>query len=173
MIKVYVANLEAFNDGKLIGEWIDLPCDNLEERVNKILSSEGYDSEEYEVQDYETELHIKIGQYENVYKINDLAERIEALDKYDLEKLEAILEYEYANTDNLGNFIDSMDNYNLYGDIHNEYDLGYYYIRESGCYDLSELGTLVNYFDYESFGRDLKIESNGTFTKHGWLEYNG
>lgn len=40
----------------------------------------------------------------------------------------------------------------------NEYDLGYYLIEESGCYNLKELGNLTNYFNYEKYGHNIKLE---------------
>ena len=61
----------------------------------------------------------------------------------------------------------------MYGDIHTDYDLGCYYVNETGIYDLDKMGTLANYIDYESFGRDIRFESNGGHTSNGWIEYNG
>ena len=39
-----------------------------------------------------------------------------------------------------------------------------------GCYDLSNAGFLINYIDYERFGRDIHLESNGNFTSYGYVE---
>ena len=55
-------------------------------------------------------------------------------------------------------------------DFETDYDLGYYWAVESGCYDLSNMGHLANYFDYESFGRDIRFETDGGFTSYGWIE---
>ena len=54
--------------------------------------------------------------------------------------------------------------------LYTDYDFGYYIIEESGCYDTSELGNLSNYIDYEAFGRDVRLETEGGFTSLGWLE---
>ena len=66
--------------------------------------------------------------------------------------------------------IDDLEEYNLYVDITNDYDLGYYWAEESGCYDLSKMGHLSNYFDYERFGRDIALEADGGFTSYGFIE---
>ena len=67
--------------------------------------------------------------------------------------------------------IDSdSDDYILYTNITTDYDLGYYWVNDSGCYDLKSMGSLANYIDYESFGRDIRLESNGYFSEYGWIE---
>ena len=48
--------------------------------------------------------------------------------------------------------------------------MGYYWAVESGCYDLEKMGHLSNYFDYERFGRDIAMETDGGFTTHGFIE---
>lgn len=50
----------------------------------------------------------------------------------------------------------------MYG-LKDEYDLGYYWIVESGCYNLELLGKLAIYFDYEAFGYDITLEQGGIF----------
>ena len=37
--------------------------------------------------------------------------------------------------------------------------------------EIKNLGkNLKNYIDYEGFGRDVRLESDGTFTDYGWIE---
>lgn len=36
MLKIYVTNLSKYNEGVLVGEWVSLPCEGLEEVLNKI-----------------------------------------------------------------------------------------------------------------------------------------
>ena len=66
-----------------------------------------------------------------------------------------------------------LDNYCLLENVNNDYDLGHYWIEESGCYDLNTIGNLKYYIDYEAFGRDVRLESNGEFSSLGWIEYCG
>lgn len=59
-----------------------------------------------------------------------------------------------------------------YPHILNDYDLGEYNIDEFYSHRLdNEL--LGRYFDYEAFGRDIRLESNGDYTSGGWIEYIG
>lgn len=55
----------------------------------------------------------------------------------------------------------------------NDYDFGYFWIEESGCYDTDKLGALANYIDYEGFGRDVRLEEGGVFGDNGYVRSNG
>ena len=66
-----------------------------------------------------------------------------------------------------------MDCFDYLPGVRNDYDLGYYWIEESGCYDTSSLGALANYIDYESFGRDIRYEEGGVFGDNGYVRSNG
>ena len=99
----------------------------------------------------------------NISDLNDLAERLEALDKYDLEKLEAILE---ADGGSLENALDNMDDYTYYANMSLE-DVAYEIVDE--CYDLPEIAQ--RYFDYAAFARDLGFDGY-TETENGVI-YRG
>ena len=47
------------------------------------------------------------------------------------------------------NLTENLDCYEIYPDITDEYDLGYYLINELGCYDMNTLKALENYIDYK------------------------
>lgn len=177
-LKGFITNLGKYNEGALIGEWITFPIE--EDELNEVFKNIGmnyYDEddelinvgyEEYFFTDWDCDLDIDLGEYENIDKLNELAENINNWnDDEDLLKSAC----EIWNIEEVLNN-DPYD-YNLYSDVNDDYDLGYYWINESGCYDLRDMGNLANYFDYEAFGRDIRFESNGGFTKLGWIEYIG
>ena len=178
-IKGFITNLGKYNEGELIGKWIEFPMD--EDELNEVLQeigckyydyendqyiNEGY--EEYFFTDWDVEFDCNFGEYESIDNINQIAESLEAWE-YDEDKLKSACEI--WNFDEVIN--NDPDDYNLYYDINNDYDLGYYWIEESGCYDLRNMGNLSNYIDYERFGRDVRFESNGGFSILGWIEYTG
>lgn len=68
-------------------------------------------------------------------------------------------------------YIENIDDYSLRTDINSDYDLGYEYIAGGGIIDTPDY--LVNYIDYEAFGRDLRIDLYGAFTDRGWVEKVG
>ena len=71
------------------------------------------------------------------------------------------------------NLTENLDCFDYLPGVRNDYDLGYYWIEESGCYDTSNLGALANYIDYEGFGRDIRYEEGGVFGDNGYVRSNG
>ena len=71
------------------------------------------------------------------------------------------------------NLTENMDCFDYLSGVESDYDLGYYWIEQSGCYDTSRLGVLSNYIDYESFGRDIRFDESGVFADHGYVRSNG
>lgn len=180
MIKIYVADLAAYNAGFLVGEWINLPCDNLEERISAILR-EGEkieiehgvfcgEHEEFAIHDYESDIEgIEIGEYDDPEELNELAERLESLDKWDREKLEALLEYDPYYFRDLEDALDKLDDVILYPDINDERELGEYVVDE-GLFGIEIPDALVCYIDYEAIGRDWNLSTSGGFTSKGFVE---
>ena len=39
MLKIFISNLKEYNNGKIIGEWVSLPCEDIEEVLEKISNS--------------------------------------------------------------------------------------------------------------------------------------
>lgn len=155
MLKIYVTNLKEYNNGKIAGEWVSLPCEGLEEIFNKI-SNNGKD--ELFISDYETDIsNLKIGEYEDILQLNEIAEEIEEMREDELIALQAYLE-EY----NMEQALDEVrqGNYRIYYNCDDMSDVAYEAVNDCGLLDgVSE--TLKGYFDYEAYGRDMDIE--GTF----------
>lgn len=175
-IKGFITNLGKYNEGELIGEWITFPID--EDELNNVFKRIGlshYDEEmeyidtgyeEYFFTDWETFFVNDFEEFEDIDKMNELAENVQYWDEDTYSAACEIWDKKDIN-------IDEPDNYILYPNIENEEDLGYYWIEESGCYDLRDLGILGNYIDYEKFGRDIALETDGGFTRYGFIEYIG
>lgn len=169
--RIFITNLGKYNEGELIGKWLDLPVteDELTGTLEEIGINEEY--EEFFITDKESNYSAitdTIDEYSNIEELSELIETIENLDEHDSEKLCAILEY--FGDSSIDDYISSLDDYNLMSDVHSDYDLGYYYIEESGCYNLESMGNLARYFDYEAFGRDIELEADGGFTSYGFIE---
>jgi antirestriction protein len=80
----------------------------------------------------------------------------------------------YVSTiDDLINLTDNLDCFQQFIDVNDEYDLGYYWIEESGCYDLEQLGHLSRYFDYERYGHDIFLEQGSAFCCGGYVYPTG
>ena len=175
MLDIFLTNLGKYNEGELCGLWVKLPAtDEQLKEAFKQAQIDGVRYEEYFITDYECEidgLTEYLGEYENIRELNFLAERLEDLKEYELEIYESALALQYPNdTKYLINLTYNLDKYYLITEVYNHEDLGSHYADE----ELIEIpDNLKNYFDYESYGRDIAIDSNGCFTDNGYIEDTG
>jgi len=58
----------------------------------------------------------------------------------------------------------------LYYNARTEKELGYYFIEELSSIQIPD--NIRPYFDFEMYGRDLRIELGGTFTTYGYIVEN-
>ena len=172
MLNIFVNTWGNYNvNGCDGGEWLTLPmdADELEAALEKIADNMGDFDPEWAIHDYEWVCDwegFEISEYDNIEEINEYCQQLAELSEYEGKVFAAAVEYfgrDYVE-------IDEIDNFNLYEDITDNYDLGYYWAVDSGCYDTDNLGTLGRYIDYEAFGRDIALEADGGFTTYGFIE---
>ena len=154
-ISIYLASLARFNSSDDNGRWIELPALDLEEQVREILD---YD-EEYIILDAECDF-LAIDEYEDVFKLNQLALAISNLRSYERRVLRSILFVEsdvYSALDILKN-----GRYVLYDDVGDDCDLGEY-LLDSEYYTIPD--DIRAYIDTEALGRDFAMNHNIIYTK--------
>lgn len=84
-MKIYVADLKAYNNGELKGDWFDLPADmdeireTLFEKVDPNVDLKPI--QHYAIHDYE--LPFEIEQYDNINVLNEMAEIIQNTNGYE------------------------------------------------------------------------------------------
>jgi antirestriction protein len=163
MIKIYVANLGKYNEGELVGEWLQLPVE--QEELESFLTEKvgiNKEYEEYAIHDYECDLDIAISEYESINNLNEIASNLNDLEEHEVEQIKALLEGGHINQDDLLNdSINSiLDNYTftyVEPDAYsNDTNVGYAVIEQLGIESLSK-EQLMQYFDYEAFGRDILL----------------
>ena len=163
--KIYVADLKAYNEGRLIGEFIDLSeYDSGEEVMEKITElmeeySDKYhngEETEYAIHDYENFSSSLYSESMGEEDFDIIIDTYKMSDEYDIpaEVLQDVMNDFNSANENLSDFI--SDRY--YGRFDNDSDLAYDYVEQMG--GISELGdnTIETYFDYDSFGRDLAMD---------------
>lgn len=164
---VYIANLRKYNEGYLVGGWLPLPTteDELQEFLEDVVQIDD-EHEEYAIHDYETDLDIKIGQYDDIMELSDQIGIIERFVTYEYEALQAYIE---AESHDLDDAIDCIQRgyYVFYPDIHDYGDLGERFFYEFR-YDSKVPKHMHNYIDFESFGKDCG--EHGTITSYGYFE---
>ena len=163
MMRIYLTNLGKYNEGYLIGEWVDLPISN--EELQKVLDRIGINEEyeEYFITDSETDLDgIEIGEYSNLDDLNEMAETLESLDDDEKEVVDAIMSEGYS----LEEALEKKDDCMVYCDCSDMEDVAREYAEQTGLLD-SIPENLQSYFDFESYGRDMSYEGHFVFTNNG------
>jgi antirestriction protein len=172
MLNIYLTNLGKYNEGELIGEWVELPA--TEEELNAALERIGIGSldefgqpyEEYFITDYETDVPgVEIGEYDSLDTVNELAETLDGLDEAELEIMGALLNEGYS----LEEALDHLEDCTVWYDCTDMTDVAEQYCEETGILDqIPE--SLRSYFDFEAFGRDLGFSGQFVFTDHNCVE---
>lgn len=179
----FITNLGKYNEGELVGEWVHFPTtaeemQNVFKRIGIGTKDDfGQLYEEWFITDYDCyvpALYDVLGEYASLDELNYLANRIEELSESEWETFHAAVEMgEYTGSvKDLSNLTENLDCYSIYSNIHSDSDLGYYWAEESRTYDTKAMGSLSNYIDYESFGRDIRFEEGGIFTDNGYIVNN-
>ena len=98
----------------------------------------------------------------NLDLANYLAENLEDVDE---DIVLSFIETESSDPSYLASI--NFDDCSLYPDVATDRDLGEYIVDEIG-FELSR-ETLENYFDYEKFGRDVRLSEGGSFVDKGYF----
>lgn len=170
-MEIFIQNLAYYNEGKIVGDWFSLNS-SIEDLQQFLKSKVKVDDlhEEYFIATYNLDtLHYIPSEYEDISLLMKAVKMFNNLCVYDQEKVNAVLEFEPIHLcSELIELIQTLDNYDLYHNVHNDYDLGYYWLNESGCFEIPEF--LETYLDYNCVGRNYYLESNGCYTSYGYVE---
>ena len=172
-----MTNLGKYNEGQLVYERVAFPTDT--ETVQAALKKIGIDGIRYEeifIASYDgpmPQLHKHLGEYESIDELNHLACLLSELNEYELEVFEAVMDSgEYTGSvKDLINLAQNLDSYNFYSDIHTEEELGRMYIQELEAVPVPE--HLIDYIDYEAYGRDVRINEDGHLAPGGYVVGGG
>ena len=185
MMNIALTNLGKYNEGVLDFVWLTLPA--TEEEIAKAFDkiqvshddvhyySNGLgqvtnndndyygEYEEWFITDYECDF-MEISEYASLEDLNEIAETLEDLDDSAETIVKALIDDGYS----LEEALDKKDDCILWSGCNDMTDVAYQYVEECGL--LANAGTLANYFDYESFGRDMGFEGYWIETDEGMLE---
>ena len=146
--RIYVSCLKSYNEGNLIGRWIDATGD-IQEEINELLEETG--GEEWAIHDYECFGGLTIGEYEDVERVAELGTLIEEHG----EAFAVFADHEGAEFAIVERFEESYcgewDSETAYAE--NLFD---------ELYEVPDY--LVGYVDYEKFARDLFVNDNYSAT---------
>jgi len=98
----------------------------------------------------------------NLDLANELAENLEDVDE------DLVLSFIESNSSDPKYLASAeFDDCSLYPEVATDRELGEYIVEDMGV-ELSK-ETLQNYFDYEKFGRDVRLEEGGSFVDKGYF----
>lgn len=165
MLKAYITNLGKYNEGELIGKWIDFPIseEELQEVFEEIGINERY--EEFFFTDYENNL-FNLGEYASIDTLNEVGELLEDIEDSE-EVLEALLEAGYDIYDAI-EIVKNCD-YIFYDNCNDMEDVAYEYVEQTGMLDnVPEFAQ--RYFNYEQFGRHMDMEGHFCECGNGFIQ---
>lgn len=176
ILEAYITNLGKYAEGQLVGDTLKFPTTT--EEVQALLKRIGVDGVRYEeifITSFDSDvlgLHEHLGEYENIDELNYLAALLSDMDQSDLEKFEAVIDAgEYTGSvKDLINLTQNLDCFEFYSGIPSEEDLGRMYILDFEAMTVPE--HLIDYIDYEAYGRDVRITDGGHFAPGGYVADN-
>ena len=177
-ISGYITNLGKYNEGELVGEWIDFPIsdEDLQAALQRIgvgtTDEFGQPYEEYFFTDWELPEGMDwedFGEYPDIEKVNEIAEFFENSTTNE-QVIAAVLDYA-SDLDEAINIL-TAGNYMVYWGAEDTKSLGEIAIDEidGGIENLSK-ETLEQYFDYEAYGRSLETGGSITYFDGGAIEF--
>lgn len=162
MLKIYITDLAAYNEGFLSGEWVSLPMgeDELNEKIKEVLSvgsalCENEEHEEFFITDYEFETEFsfaEVGEYSNPFTLNETAESLSDLVEGDMKRVSYLIDncgYDLAAA------LEKYEDVIIYEDMR-LIDVVEEYVNET--VDFTNIPSLIaNNIDYESIKVDFEI----------------
>jgi antirestriction protein len=146
--KIYVADLAAYNNGKIHGVWIDAMTDDIQEQINDMLklSPEPF-AEEYAIHDCEGFGDVRLPEYQNIESVREIACFLYEYDEFGAALLnhwnDNIDEAKKAAEDSYQGCYESLADY-----------------AKTVTEDISDIPSYLHYYiDFEHMGRDM--ECNG------------
>ena len=177
VFEAFISNPALYSAGHLVGETLHFPTNT--EEVQSLLKRIGVDGvrcQEYFIISFDSDilgLYDYLGEYENIDELNHLACLLSELDQSDLEKFEAVIDSgeHTSSVADLINLTQNLDCFEFYPGVEDDETLGRIYVEDMEAIDVPE--HLLNYFDYEAYGRDIRLNEDGHFAPGGYVLNNG
>ena len=156
MFRIFLTNLGKYNEGELVGEWVDLPVDDdFEQAFEDIGINDQY--EEWFITDYENDYGYRVSEYENIYELNEMAEQLDSLTDYEADVIKGYMSEVNDDFEEALQVVEDGD-FTYFSGCSDMTDCAYYWVDEI-CGGVDQLGedTIEEYFDYEAYGRDIRL----------------
>lgn len=153
-IKIYIASLSDANEGRDVGEWVELPMD--EEELSEIVRKYSYGGER-DVAIHSYEAPFEISEHANIMSLNEKAETIS---NFTIEENAFSAMVDKHGLEGAMEYVEN-EQYRIYNNCANMSGVAVDVVSEAGW--LEDVPEVVkNHFDYQSYGETL--ESEGCYT---------
>lgn len=161
---IFITDLSAYNSGFLVGKWITLPLSGFElaQAISEVLNEGEIISDSQNHKEiFITDSELLIGEYDDIYRLNELAEIIVNFTDDDLLKLKLLSHEGYNERDVIDNGLDTYEveiyDYSSSTSFTDVYELLAQDLVDDGCFgDIPK--SLEYYIDYSAIGRDLSYD---------------
>ena len=152
VFEAYITNLGKYSEGQLVGETLKFPATT--EEVQSLLKNIGVDGVRYE--------EFFITAFDG-----------DVMGLYDYLTLEAVLNKgdHTSSVADIINLVHNLDCYDLHPGVTDDETLGRIYVEDMELLDVPD--NVLPYFDFEAYGRDMRINEGGHFAPTGYLTRSG
>ena len=173
LFEAYITNAGKYAEGQLVGETLEFPTSA--EAVQALLKRIGVDGVRYE-EIFTTYfdgdvlgLYDHLNEYANLDELNHLACLLSELDRDELDTFEAVIDKgdHTASVADIINLVHNLDCYELYPSVSDDETLGRIYVEDMDALEVPE--NVLPYFDFEAYGRDVRLNDNGHYAPGGYV----
>lgn len=177
IFKAFIINSAEYDNGnkETSGAWLYFPT--TKEEVSALFKEIGLpnsaDSDTYFIDRYhsgDNDIAKFLSMYTNIDELNYLASRISELEDIEASVFQAAIQTEKISTiSDAVNLTYNTEYYNIVPDIFDYSDVGKYYAEKAG-FDISAIGELADFINYEAYGERCARENDGEIIDDMYLE---
>jgi len=173
LFEAYITNAGKYAEGQLVGETLTFPTNA--EAVESLLKRIGVDGVRYEeifITSFGGDvlgLYDHLNEYANLDELNHLACLLSEIDRNELDTFEAVISKgdHTASVADIINLVHNLDCYELYPGVSDDEMLGRIYVEDMDALEVPE--NVLPYFDFEAYGRDVRLNDNGHYAPCGYV----
>ena len=177
IFKAFIINTREYDEGnhETSGAWLYFPT--TKEEVSALFKEIGLpnnaDSNQYFVDEYKcgnNDLKKFMSMDSDIDELNYLANRISELEDIEMTVFQTAIQTEECQSiKDAINIICNTEYYNVVPDIFDYSDVGQYYAEKEG-FDISAIGELADFINYEAYGERCARENGGELVDDMYLE---
>ncbi|MDO5398004.1 MAG: DUF3846 domain-containing protein [bacterium] len=177
IFKAFIVNTAEYDNGnrETSGEWLTFPTakDEVSALFEKIGLPNNADHRQYFIDDYvcgNDDMKEILSMSANIDELNYLASRISELEDLEMTIFQAAIQREdIATITDAINLTYNTEYYNVISDMYSWENVGAYFASHQG-FDISAIGDLADYIDYEAYGKDYADQHGGKLAEDVYIE---